>query len=150
MDQDNIIGFHHFAIKAQDFDATVQFYGALGFETVHYWALPDFQLERCCMMRHRHFGRSYIEICDNKANFPTQGRKKLPGEDYVENAIMHICFTVKDARLAYHTAIQNGATALSEVTTLELPNADKSTTVTNALVYSPNGEVIEFLEQVAF
>ncbi|WP_271336118.1 hypothetical protein [Flavobacterium azizsancarii] len=28
----NIIGFHHFAIKAQDFEKTVQFYETLNFE----------------------------------------------------------------------------------------------------------------------
>lgn len=88
----------------------------------------------------------YIEICDRNADFPTQGRKRKEGERYVENALLHIYFSVKDAQKAYHHAISNGATPLSEKTTLQLHNTAKSVQVSNSLVYSPNGEVIEFLE----
>ncbi|OCB73473.1 glyoxalase/bleomycin resistance/dioxygenase family protein [Flavobacterium piscis] len=145
----NIIGFHHFAIKAQDFERTVQFYQTLNFEVVHDWSLPEFNLEKCVMLKNKTFD-SYIEICDYNASFPTQGRKRKQGDPYVENSLLHICFTVLDAKKAYDEAIKNGAKPLSAKETLDLKNRRKTVTVSNSLVYSPNGEVIEFLESVVF
>jgi catechol 2,3-dioxygenase-like lactoylglutathione lyase family enzyme len=145
----NIKGFHHFAIKAQDFDRTVQFYETLNFEIVHGWSLPEFNLEKCVMMKNKGFD-CYIEICDKNADFPTQGHKRKQGDPYIENSLLHICFTVIDAKKAYDEAIENGAKPLSARETLELNNQAKSVTVNNSLVYSPNGEVIEFLESVIF
>ncbi|MEN7551681.1 VOC family protein [Rapidithrix thailandica] len=147
--EDNIIGFHHFSIKAQRFQQTVDFYGTLGFKEVHSWSLPEFHLEQCTMLYHPRLN-TYIEICDKKAHFPTQGRRRKEGEDFVENAIMHLCFVVKDAQRAYETALGNGAKPLSERTSLQLNSPVKSVSVANSLVYSPNGEVIEFLEAVEF
>lgn len=145
----NIKGFHHFAIKAEDFDKTIQFYSTLNFEIVHSWSLPEFNLEKCVMMKNKGF-ECYIEICDQNADFPTQGRKRKQGDPYIENALLHICFIVDDAEKAYNEAIENGARPLSEKETLKLENLGKSVTVSNSLVYSPNGEVIEFLETAAF
>lgn len=145
----NIKGFHHFAIKAQDFERTVQFYETLNFEVTHTWSLPEFNLEKCVMMKNKAFD-CHIEICDSNADFPTQGRKRKQGDPYVENSLLHICFTVDDAKKAYDEAIENGAKPLSDKETLELRNFRKVITVSNSLVYSPNGEVIEFLESVAF
>jgi len=145
----NIKAFHHFAIKAQDFDKTVAFYRTLNFEVVHNWSLPQFNLKRCVMLKNTGFN-CYIEICDRNADFPTQGRKKKHEEDYTETALLHICFTVLDAQKAYDDAISNGAKPLSGKETLQLINNTKKVQVTNSLVYSPNGEVIEFLESVLF
>jgi catechol 2,3-dioxygenase-like lactoylglutathione lyase family enzyme len=145
----NIKGFHHFAIKTQDFEKTIQFYNTLNFEIVHSWSLPEFNLEKCVMLKNTAFD-CYIEICDNNANFPTQGRKRKSGDPYIENSLLHICFTVHNAKKAYDEAIENGARPLSEKETLELKSQGKSVTVSNSLVYSPNGEVIEFLESVVF
>ncbi|MFZ0599323.1 MAG: VOC family protein [Flavobacterium sp.] len=145
----NIKGFHHFAIKAQDFEGTIQFYKTLNFEIAHSWSLPEFNLEKCVMLKNTQFD-CYIEICDSNANFPTQGRKRKQGDPYVENSLLHICFIVNDAKQAYNDAIANGAKPLSDKETLKLENKSRSITVSNSLVYSPNGEVIEFLESVAF
>lgn len=144
-----ITGFHHFAIKAQDLEATVRFYETLGFETVHSWSLPEFSLKQCVMMRNASVN-CHIEICDKDANFPSQGRKHEEGEEYVQNAIMHICFTVTNAAAAFQAALKNGARPLSDKETLFLDSGPRSVSVSNSLVYSPNGEVIEFLEQVVF
>lgn len=144
-----IKGFHHFAIKAEDVDATVKFYESLQFEIAHSWSLPEFNLKRCVMMRHAASG-CHIEICDQEADFPSQGRKHIKGEEYVQNSIMHLCFTVADAKEAYFHALANGAKPLSEKETLSLSNLRKTVTVSNSLVYSPNGEVIEFLEETFF
>ena len=147
MNDYNIIGFHHFNIKAQNVEETVSFYQALGFEEVHSWSLPDFNIKQCIMLFHP-AANVYLEICDRDANMPTQGRKRLDGEEYVENAILHVCFTVKSAEQAYKFAIRNGAKPLIESNSIELVNPKNSINlrVTNSLVYSPNGEVIEFIE----
>ncbi len=147
---ENIIGFHHYSLKVTDFDKTLQFYHSLGFEELHSWSLPSFQLKKGMMIYHKAIN-CYIELFDEDAIIPTQGRKRKEGEEFIENSILHICFTVKDAALAREEALKNGALDLSGgVFELELGNAQKSVNVRNSLVYSPNGEVIEFLESVAF
>lgn len=145
----NIKGFHHFAVKAQNVDETIEFYRTLNFEITHSWSLPQFNLEKCVMMKNKAFD-CYIEICDNNADFPTQGRKRIPGDPYIENALLHICFTVEDAEKAFNEAVKNGAKPLSVKETLELENLGKRVKVSNSLVYGLNGEVIEFLETVSF
>lgn len=147
---DNILGFHHVSIKAQNFDQTVEFYLNFGFLIMHSWSLPEFQLERCVMLYNANINY-YLEICDKNANFPTQGRRRKDTDEYIENALLHICFTVKDATKAKNKALKIGAKELSKsVETIELKDNNKSVSVTNSLVYSPNGEVIEFLEAVDF
>ncbi|MCS3529326.1 VOC family protein [Chryseobacterium sp. JUb7] len=147
---ENITAFHHVSIKAQNFGKTVSFYQKLGFEVVHDWSLPDFNLEICAMLHHKAINY-YLEICDKNADMPTQGRKRKDHDEYIENALLHICFTVKDAHQARIKAIELGAIDLSNGEfELDLINKDKSVRVKNSLVYSPNGEVIEFLEQVHF
>lgn len=148
--EDNIIGFHHYSLKAQNIDVTVGFYKTLGFKVLHFWSLLDFQLERCVMMYNAKIN-SYIELCDKNANMPSQGRKRNDYEEFVESSILHICFVVKDAEKARVEALKNGAKDLSEgVFEIDLVNENKSVNVRNSLVYSPNGEVIEFLEAVSF
>lgn len=146
----NIIGFHHVSIKANQFESTVEFYKNLGFEPLHSWSLPEINMEKCTMLYHKaiHF---YLEICDKNAAMPTQGRKRNAEDEYVENALLHICFVVKDAELARQQALGYGALDLSHgVAEVALKSDIKTVHVQNSLVYSPNGEVIEFLEQVDF
>lgn len=148
--EDNIIAFHHYSLKAENVDSTIKFYESLGFKVLHSWSLPDFQLEKCVMMRNEKIN-SYIEICDKNANMPSQGRKRNDDEEFVENSILHICFVVIDAEKARVEALKNGAKDLSEgIFEIDLINENKSVNVRNSLVYSPNGEVIEFLESVSF
>lgn len=150
--ENNLLSFHHICIKAQDIETTVQFYQKLGFQIKHDWALPSFNIKYCAMMHHPKIN-VYLEIADKDAAMPTQGRKKLPDEDYVENALQHICFMVRDAQLAANLAISYGAQPLTEVLNIiELVGVsfNKNIQVKNTLVYSPNGEVIEFLEYLDF
>lgn len=147
---ENITGFHHVSIKAENFEKTIAFYQKLGFEIVHDWSLPDFNLEKCAMLHHKKINY-YLEICDKNADMPTQGRKRLPQDEYIENALLHICFVVKNADEARKRAIEYGAKDLSNGTfQFDLINDKKTVNVTNSLVYSPNGEVIEFLENTDF
>lgn len=133
-----------------DFGKTVRFYKNLGFEILHSWSLPDFNLEKCVMLYNKAINY-YLEICDKDANMPTQGRKREPDDQYIENALLHICFIVKDADLARKQALVFGAKDLSEqLFEIDLSNEIKTVKVRNTLVYSPNGEVIEFLEKADF
>ncbi|WP_103866735.1 hypothetical protein [Aquimarina sp. I32.4] len=72
--KNNLLSFHHYSIKAYDFEKTIEFYNQLGFQSVHHWSLPEFDLKRCEML-YNEVANTYIEICDRDANFPTQGRK---------------------------------------------------------------------------
>lgn len=147
---ENIIAFHHYSLKVNDFDRTLKFYNSLGFQEVHSWSLPSFGLTRAMILYNEKIN-CYIELCDEDACIPTQGRKRTKEDEFVENAILHICFTVQDAEKAREEALKNGAFDFSkEVFELTLSNARKSVNVRNSLVYSPNGEVIEFLESVNF
>ncbi|MND61373.1 Glyoxalase-like domain protein [compost metagenome] len=148
--KNNIIGFHHISIKAKDFEHTVDFYKNFGFEIVHSWSLPDFNLEKCVMLHNRAINY-YLEICDENGAIPTQGRKRRPDDEYIENALLHICFVVRDADAARKQALEYGAKDLSQgLFELDLSNNTKTVPVRNSLVYSPNGEVIEFLEKIDF
>lgn len=147
---ENIIGFHHYSLTVADFEKTLKFYNSLGFEEVHSWSLPAFQLKKGMMIYNRNIN-CYIELFDEEAVIPTQGRKRRKEDEFIENSILHICFIVKDATTAREEALKNGALDLSEgVFELGLRNRKKSINVRNSLVYSPNGEVIEFLEDVRF
>lgn len=146
----NIIGVHHVSIKAIDVDSTLDFYKNLGFEPVHQWSLPDFNLEKCVMLHHKGIN-FYLEICDNNADMPTQGRKRKPDDEYIENALLHLCFVVNDADAARKQALAYGAKDLSQgASELDLSDGTRIVRVKNSLVYGPNGEVIEFLEKVNF
>jgi len=55
---------------------------------------------------------------------------------------------VKDAELAREQALVYGAKDLSNgVVDMDISNEAKTVKARNSLVYSPNGEVIEFLEK---
>ncbi|MFD2965773.1 VOC family protein [Sphingobacterium bambusae] len=134
----NIIGFHHVSIKANDLDTTINFYQNLGFSTVHGWSLPEINMQKCVMMYNRSINY-YLEICDKGAQMPTQGRARKDGDEYIENALLHMCFTVKNAAAARTEALKYGAKELSEsAIELELTSVEKSVKVTNSLVYGPN------------
>ncbi|MCV2503179.1 MAG: hypothetical protein N4Q32_00860 [Neisseriaceae bacterium] len=89
--QDNIIGFHHISIKANNFEETINFYKEFGFIPIHSWSLPEFNLEKTCMLFNPKIN-FYLEICDRNADMPTQGRKREEHDEYIENALLHICF----------------------------------------------------------
>lgn len=102
-------------------------------------------------MLHNRAINYYLEICDENGAIPTQGRKRRPDDEYIENALLHICFVVRDADAARKQALEYGAKDLSQgLFELDLSNNTKTVPVRNSLVYSPNGEVIEFLEKIDF
>lgn len=93
-------------------------------------------------------GNSYLKIFDRGAEIPAQGRRRLPDEEVTQAALLHFCLRVKDCRAMFTRAISAGASACVEPSTLQL--GFPQVTVNHALVYSPNGEGIEFIEDTRF
>ncbi|WP_459502925.1 VOC family protein [Bacillus sp. C1] len=144
----NVKGIAHIAIQAKDFDEVIRFYtNALHFKIAHTWALPAFNLEKAAMLVSSD-GTTYIEVFDYEAQIAAQGRKALEHEEITHGALLHFALTVENASEAYQTAIYFGAKKCIPPATMEL--GSPAIKVNNALVYSPNGEVIEFIERVDF
>lgn len=147
-DTTNIRGIHHIAVRAENFEETLRFYTeVLNFTVRHTWSMPELNARHAAMLRSGD-GNTFIEIFDRDAEVASQGRQKKPGEDVVGGALLHLALTVRDAEAAYHEALSSGARSCIPPTVLEL--GCPPIRVKNALVYGPNGEVIEFLEEGAF
>ena len=144
----NVRGIHHIAIRAENFEDSVRFYTTVLNCTVrHTWSGPDRNIRQVAMLRTSD-GNGFIEIFDRDADVASEGRKRKPGEEPVGGALLHFAVTVNDAEQAYHEALSFGCRSCVPPVTLELGHPPVQ--VKNALVYGPNGEVIEFLEENAF
>ncbi|BBB93495.1 VOC family protein [Methylomusa anaerophila] len=144
IENNKVYGIHHIAIRAKDFEKTVRFYiEVLDFNIRHIWSLPEFNLKQAAMLKSRD-GSSFIEIFDNDADIAAEGRRPLAGEEPVQGSLLHFSVLVDNAELAYSRALSAGASPCVPPMTLFL--GDPPLAVRNALVYSPNGEVIEFME----
>ncbi len=140
----NIKGLHHVAIRALDFEKTLKFYTeGLDYVVSHTWSLPEFKITRACMLKSAD-GSSYIEVFDYQAAVPCEGEMARGSENVTTGSLLHFALNVQDAAAAFHQAIAAGASACVPPSTLYL--GTPAIKVVNALVYSPNGEVIEFLE----
>lgn len=144
----NVKGIAHVAIQAENFEALVAFYtNALEFTEVYRWSLPQHGIEMAAMLKSSD-GVTMIELFDNKADIAGQGRKRAAGEEIVKGALLHLALNVDDVQAAYDTALRHGATQCIAPSTFALGKPGKI--VSNALVYSPNGEVLEFLSTNIF
>ncbi|OPA78625.1 glyoxalase [Paenibacillus selenitireducens] len=144
----NVKGLAHIAIQAKDFHKTVAFYtDVLGFKVGHHWSLPAFQLKEAAMLISPD-QRTCIEVFDQEAVIPAQGKKALRDEDIAHGALLHFAFYVENVDEIYRKSLAHGAKAYIEPSQLSL--GEPPLLVTNALIYSPNGEVIEFIEDIDF
>ncbi|MGP7816577.1 VOC family protein [Niallia sp. 01092] len=144
----SVNGLAHIAIQAKNYKTTIDFYTkALGFKVGHHWSLPSFQIKEAAMLVSPD-QRSCIEIFDSEAVIPAQGKKALSEEDIAYGALLHVAFYVDNAEEMYQKALAHGAKAYIEPNQLSL--GEPPLVVKNALVYSPNGEVIEFMEDIDF
>lgn len=141
----HVSGIHHIAIRAKDFKKTLRFYTeVLHFRVRHTWSLPEFHLKQAAMLKSAD-GNTFIEVFDNNADIAAEGRRPLPDEESVQGALLHFSLSVDNAQIAYNRAIEAGARSCVPPMTLSLGHPPL--TVRNALIYSPNGEVIEFIEK---
>lgn len=134
----HVSGIHHIAIRAKDFEKTLQFC------VRHTWSLPEFHLKQEAMLKLAD-GSTFIELFDSDADIAAQGRRPLPGEESVQGALLHFSLGVDNAQNAYNKEIEDDARSCVPPMTLTLGNPPL--TVRNALIYSSNGEVIEFIEK---
>lgn len=144
----SVHGLAHAAIQAQDYETTLEFYTqALDFRRGHHWSLPAFNLEKATMLISAD-GRTCLEIFDPRAVIPAQGRKPNAIEDITHGALLHLAFYVDNVQETYEKALAHGARTYVAPDTMQL--GEPPLTVRNAVVHSPNGEVIEFLEYADF
>lgn len=141
-DQRTTPGFHHVAIRAVDFDATVKFYTkGLGC-TVHYdFSVPG-RIDRAVFLDAGD-GR-YIEVFGSGSTVQSEGRRRRPGEEPTEGALLHFCLRVADVDASYARALAAGGVSRAAPRTAALGD-EPPAEVRIAFISGPNGEVIEFL-----
>ncbi|MGN7114742.1 VOC family protein [Lysinibacillus odysseyi] len=144
----NIKGLAHIAIQAKDYPATIRFYiEALGFKRGHHWSLPAFQIKEASMLISPD-GRTCLEVFDDDAVIPAQGKKAQSEVEVTYGALLHLAFYVEEVDKAFQTALTHGAKPYVEADNLTL--GEPPLLIRNALVHSTNGEVIEFIQDVDF
>jgi len=124
-------GFHHVAIRAYDFDASVQFYTeALGFTKKIAWG----ENEKRAIMLDAGDG-NYLEIFANGTNEPKP-----------EGSIIHFALRTNDCDAALERARSAGAEVTMEPKSLDIPSEPTTTPVRIAFCKGPDGEIIEFFQ----
>jgi glyoxylase I family protein len=136
-------GFHHVAIRAVDFEETVRFYTeGLGFRVHFSFSVPP-RVDRAAFLDAGD-GR-FIEVFSQTSTVQAEGRRRRPGEERTEGALLHFCLRVADTDAAYASAMAAGAESRVEPATRRL-SEDPTVDVRIAFVTGPNGEVIEFMQ----
>lgn len=125
-------GFHHIAIRARDFDRSLEFYAlGLGCVRVYGWGEGP---SRVAFLR---FGNGcLVELFANSVD---------PREVGPSDVIMHFALRVDDVDAAFERALSAGATEYIKPKPVNL-NGDYELHFRNALVQGPSGEIIEFLK----
>ncbi|WP_281888386.1 VOC family protein [Paenibacillus sp. YYML68] len=123
-------GFHHVALRANDFEATVQFYTeGLGFKVRHGWG----EGEKRIVLLDTGDG-NYMEVF--------AGGK---GEQLPDGSYFHVAFRTTDVDGAVQAAVAAGAVVTVEPKDVVLGDAPP-TPVRIAFVKGLNGETIEFFQ----
>lgn len=136
-------GFHHVAIRAIDFDATIKFYTEAFGCSVHFRFSVPGRIDRAAFLDMGD-GR-YIEVFGQGSTVQSEGRRRRPDEEPTEGALLHFCFRVADVEASYARALAAGATSRVAPSKRQL-GGDPPAEVHIAFVTGPNGEVIEFLK----
>jgi catechol 2,3-dioxygenase-like lactoylglutathione lyase family enzyme len=136
-------GFHHVAVRAMDFDATLRFYvEGLGFR-VHFPFSVVGRIDRAAFLDAGD-GR-YVEVFGQGSAVQSEGRRRAPREEATEGAVLHFCLRAADTDASYARALAAGGVARVEPVTRRLSESPL-VEVRIAFVTGPNGEVIEFLQ----
>ncbi len=124
-------GFHHIALKASDFDKTVEFYKTLGLTERVRWGEGE---RRAVMMDMGDGG--CIEIFAG-------GEKR----DRVDERYLHLAFKVDDVDGAYQAALNAGAISMREPCEVAPEGATPCLKMRIAFVCGPDGELLEFFDE---
>lgn len=128
------LGFHHVAIRARDFDASVRFYTeALGFTPRIQWGQPP---KRAIMLDAG--SGDYLEIFERPHQGPAPG-----GEEPI---LLHFALRTDDTDAAIARARAAGAVVTVEPKDLTIPSLPQPTPVRLAFCQGPDGELIEFFQ----
>ena len=138
-------GMAHVALKSPDWQRSLDFYTAVcGFEIRHRWRMPNGAQAAMLIMPG---SETMLEIFDDTADVPAQGRKAAAGEDPVQGALLHLAFRVDDVDAAYAAALNWGAASFRAPVTV--PLGDDAHAVRNAMLTGPGGEIVEFISDEA-
>ena len=132
----NAPGFHHIALRASDFEATLRFYqDGLGFVRTFGWGEGD---GRAAMLDTG--DGNYLEVF--------AGGKRAAGEEAPEGALLHFALRTSDVDGDYARALAAGARSQVEPKDV-LIAGEYPVPVRLAFVVGLDGEVIEFFQNDA-
>lgn len=142
----DILGLHHYAIRAVDWDATVKFYiEGLGFEMVYPWTFEPL-IKQSAFLRAP--GGGYVEIfgpADGAAGAPEDSVKTKPFDGKVEPGIVHVALKAvspESVDRVVARAVAAGATVHTEPQGRELVG-EPNLPFRIAMIVGLDGEVIE-------
>ncbi len=124
------MGFHHIALKAVDFEASLAFYQALGMKFYTQWGEGDGRI-------------AMLDLGDGGILELFAGGAEGPNTNYI-----HFAMKVDDVDAAYAAAIAAGAKPKSEPKVVPLQSAPVKLTLNCGFVYGPSGEELEFFRIV--
>lgn len=121
-------GCHHIALKASDFEKSVEFYKALGLTERVRWE-----------------GAVMLDMGDGSCIEIFAGGED---KDRIDERFLHLAFKVDDVEFTYNTAIKAGATSKSAPYEACPPDAVPPIKMLVAFVYGPDGELLEFFKEI--
>jgi glyoxylase I family protein len=126
-------GFHHVAIRAFDFDATLRFYAeGFGFQRVYGWGEGDSRA-------------ALLDVGDGNYLEIFAGGKRPHTEEPSEGAFLHIAFRTPDTDAAFARALAAGARPTAQPKNVDI-QGDRVVTVRIAFCKGLDGEIIEFFQ----
>ncbi len=120
------MGFHHIALKAVDFEKSLEFYTALGLKFYTQWGEGNGRI-------------AMLDLGDGGILELFAGGNGGSNATYI-----HFALKVDDVDAAYAKAIEAGATPKSEPKVVPLDSAPVKLTLNCGFVYGPSGEELEF------
>jgi lactoylglutathione lyase len=125
----HINGFHHIGLWVTDAQRSLEFYTTgLGGAVVHHFPMAD--------------KPATINLVDLGNNAVVEIIPRGSGENEAHARWAHVAVRTDDARAAYEQALKAGARSRTAPSDMNLGTM----AVTNAFVYGPDGEVIEFFQ----
>jgi glyoxylase I family protein len=134
-------GFHHIAIRACDFDATLKFYiDGLGFRRVHGWG-KDSRAEGGKDSR-----AALLDTGDGNYLEVFAGGTRRPGEEVPEGALLHFALRTSNTDAALERARAAGAVVTVEPRSVTPDHSERPLEFRIAFVKGPDGEIVEFFQ----